>query len=273
MRKILPILLLSVTSMAWSQYNCDAFKMLGDTCKYEACKYIEKSKKYFQLRKEYHDKYNEALEICPEYHPAYKAKSTAYLKTGDFITWKKLMDKAVELSPLDNLDYRGWCRFQFFRDYKGAIKDIERLQASVGVNAGFGQNGMYHLNVARALCYKMLGERKRAIQIMEDHLKNEYMTGLYLQYHLGILYYEEGQFEQALVAFQKQTQEYDFAENEYYKSLVYKSINQPEKQKQAIRKSLNTYKDAVFMNDVYAHQVDKIYLIEVEEEYQKVFKK
>ena len=56
-----------------------------------------------------------ALEICPSYHPAYRAKSTAYLKTGDFITWKKLMDKAVELSPEDHLDYRGWCRFQFLK--------------------------------------------------------------------------------------------------------------------------------------------------------------
>jgi len=273
MRKLLIIIFLSASSFSWSQYNCEAFKMVGDDCKYEACKYIEKAKKYFQLRKEYHDKYNRALEICPDYHPAYKAKSTAYLKTGDFLTWKKLMDKAVELSPLDNLDYRGWCRFQFFRDYKGAIEDIERLQETVGVNAGFGQNGMYHLNVARALCYKMLGERTKAIQILEDHLQNDFMTGLYIHYHLGILYYEEGQFEEALKTFQLQTKEYDFAENEYYKSLVYQALNQPKEQRQALKKSLETYKEGVFMNDVYSHQVDKIYLIEVEDEYAKVFKK
>ena len=271
MRKLMIIVVSFVSSIASSQYNCDAFKMMGDTCKFEACKYIEKEKKYFQLRKEYHDKYNRALEICPDYHPAYKAKSTAYLKTGDFITWMKLMNKAVELSPLDNLDYRGWCRFQFFRDYKGAIQDIERLQDSVGVNAGFGQNGMYHLNVARALCYKMLGEQTKAIQILEDHLQNDFMTGLYIQYHLGILYYEEGHFDKALHAFELQTKEYDFAENEYYKSLAYKALNQLEKQKEAIKKSLVTYKKGVFMNDVYAYQVDKIYLIEVEEEYARVF--
>ena len=271
MRKLLLVLLICTSSIVSSQYNCEAFKMMGDECKYEACKFIESQQNYFQLLKEYHDKYNRALEICPDYHPAYKAKSTAYLKTGDFITWMKLMNKAVELSPLDNLDYRGWCRFQFFRDYKGAIADIERLQDVVGVNAGFGQNGMYHLNVTRALCYKMIGERTKAIQIMEDHLQNDFMTGLYIQYHLGILYYEEGHFDKALNAFKLQTQEYAFAENEYYKSLVYKALSQPANQKEAIKKSLETYKEGVFMSDVYSHQVDKIYLIEVEEEYARVF--
>ena len=270
MRKFIVFLFLIGTSSSYAQYNCEAFKMLGDTCKYEACKYIEKSKRYFQLLEEYHDKYNRALEICPDYHPAYKAKSTAYLKTGDFVMWKKLMDKAVELSPVDNLDYRGWCRFQFFRDYKGAIQDIEQLQDLVGVNAGFGQNGMYHLNIARALCYKMMGERAKAIQIIEEHLQNDYMTGLYPQYHLGILYYEEREYDKALKAFELQTEEYSFAENEYYKSLVYKELNQSEQQKAAIQKSLNLYKEGIFMYDVYAHQVDKIYLLQVEEEYRKV---
>jgi len=270
MRKLLIIAFFFTSTIAFSQYNCEAFKMMGDDCKYKACKYIEKSKKYFQLRKQYHDKYNRALEICPDYHPAYKAKSTAYLKTGDFITWKRLMDKAVELSPLDNLDYRGWCRFQFFRDYKGAIKDIERLQELVGDDVGFGQNGMYHLNTTLALCYKMLGERAKAIQILEDHLKNDGSTGLYLQYHLGILYYEEGMFNKAIAAFHQQTKEYDFAENEYYKSLVYKKLQQSDEQRTAIKKSLENYKKGIFMYDVYTHQVDKIYLIEVEEEYEQV---
>lgn len=270
MKKLIVLLSILTSTSALSQYNCEAFKMNGDNCKYEACIYIEKAKKYFQLRKEYHEVYNRALEICPDYHPAYRAKSTAYLKTGDFITWKKLMDKAVELSPLDNLDYRGWCRFQFFRDYEGAIKDIERLQELVGDDVGFGQNGMYHLNTALALCYKMIGERKKAIQIIEDHLKSERMTGLYIQYHLGVLYYEEGEFEKALIAFDLQTQENAFAENEYYKSLVYKELNQTEKQKEAIQKSLALYKEGVYMNDVYAYQVDKIFLVQVEEEYKKV---
>jgi tetratricopeptide (TPR) repeat protein len=262
---------MATSAFAFGQYNCEAFKATGDTCKYEACKYIENAPKHFQLLKEYHDIYNKALEICPDYHPAYKSKSIAYLKTGDFIMWKKLIDKAVEMSPLDHLDYRGWCRFQFFRDYKGAIADIERLQKSVGIDAGFGQNGMYHLNIARALCYKMLGEKDKAIEIIEKHLNVDNSdTGLYVNYHLGILYYEKGAFEKALSTFNKQTQEHSFAENEYYKSLVYKALNKTQEQKQALEKSLKLYQEEVFMRDVYSHQVDKIYFLQVKEEYDQV---
>ncbi|WP_321538873.1 tetratricopeptide repeat protein [Flavobacterium piscinae] len=82
----------------------------------------------YQFSKEYQSILNESLKIDSTFDYAYWAKSIAYLKSGDFITWKKLIDKAVDLNPVEYLGYRGWCRYQFFRDYEGAINDIEALE-------------------------------------------------------------------------------------------------------------------------------------------------
>ena len=62
------------------------------------------------------------------------------------------MNKAVALDPKEHLPYRGWCRYQFFRDYEGAIQDIERLDSLSKYDIGYSVNAEYHLHIARALC-------------------------------------------------------------------------------------------------------------------------
>lgn len=229
--------------------------------------YLENSPNYFQLTKEYHDIKDKALEICPEYAIVYKHKSTAYLKTGDFIGWKKLIDKAVELNPKENLDYRGWCRFQFFRDYEGAIKDIEALDKLVNHDIGFCQNGHYHLNIAKALCYKMLGQESHAIQIIEAQLTNDISSlGLYDYLHLGVLYLDQGNYSKAIENFKKQHQQNELTENYYYLALAYKQTKDFDAYKSMLAKAKQLYLEARIMQDIYTHHVDKIYLKDIENE-------
>src|SRR5690606_21534705 len=85
--------------------------------------------------------FDEAIKLCPGFDFAYYEKSVPYLKRGDFITWRRLMDMAVELNPKRNLGDRGWCRYQFLRDYQGAIQDIEKLDSLVIYDIGFSVNG------------------------------------------------------------------------------------------------------------------------------------
>lgn len=136
----------------FGQINCEVYKNSGDLKKYEACRIAEERAGHYQFSFEYQNALDRALAVDSTFSWAYRYKSTAFLKSGDFITWKKLMDQAVALDPAAHLDYRGWCRFQFFRDYAGAIEDIERLTSLVSYDIGFSQNGYYHLEIARALC-------------------------------------------------------------------------------------------------------------------------
>lgn len=261
-----PILLLFTLNSLSAQDNCYAFYLAGDSCRYKACDFLENAPSYFQLTREYHLIKDQALAICPEYSDIYRSKSTAYLKTGDFIQWKKLIDKAVELNPIEHLSYRGWCRFQFFRDYQGAIDDLEALNAMIDYNPGPCQNGFYNLNIARALCYKMLGQQQKAIQIIEAHLADETQyTGVYDLLHLGVLYLETGNLDAALKTLEQQETIGDLAESQYHKARVLEQLGQKEAQKQALEQALALYQNSIFMSDPYGHQVDKIYLSDIQD--------
>lgn len=261
---LIPVLF--ITTAAYSQDNCIVFLMEGDSCRYKACSFIQRAPSHFQLTREFHLIFDEAIEICPDYARSYRSKSVSYLKTGDFLNWKKYMDKAVELDPVKYLDYRGWCRFQFFRDYEGAIKDFERLEELTGgYDIGYSQNGDYHLAVAKGLCYKMLGEEEKALSTIESHLKNEEYQMPYDYLHLGVLYMDNNQYDKALSAFNKQSEYNELADNQFYIAQVHESLGNKLKQVASLSTAKELYAERKFMYDVYTHAVDKVYLGQIEE--------
>lgn len=245
--------------------NCNAFLFQKDTCQYEACKIAKQRAGHYQYKRAYQEALDKALDRCPYYGHAFHNKSVAYLKSGDFVTWKKLIDKAVESMPLEYLGYRGWCRYQFFRDYKGAIDDIEKLDSMVNYSIGYSAGGAYHLNIGKALCYKALGQKEKAVAIIEKHLKeSKEPIGTYDYLHLGVLYYELGEYDKAIQNFELQEQEYHVAEKEYYLAQVYIKQKEKAKAQAALVKAKQLYIADSKMYDNYTEQMDKIYLKQIE---------
>jgi tetratricopeptide (TPR) repeat protein len=195
-------------------------------------------------------------------------KAVPFLKRGQFIEWKEMIDKAVELSPEEYLGYRGWCRLQFLRDYEGAIRDIEKLKSLANYDIGYCQTGDYHLNIALALCYKMKGDFEKARELIIHHLNSEnYSEGLYDYYHFGVLEYETGNFEEAIKYFDKQIEVNDYlGETYFYKALTHKELNQFELYSQNLKKAENYYRKGKIRTDTYTETIDKIYLIDILEE-------
>ena len=245
----------------FAQQNCNAFLYKGDTLQHKACKLVENiDDSYSQFSREFQEKYDEAIRICPYFAHGYREKSTAYLKSGDFLTWKKLIDKAVEYDWVENLGYRGWCRFQFFRDYKGAIEDIEKLDSLVDYNIGYSINGDYHLNIAKAICYSALNQKQKAITIFNEQLNKEnYDAGLYDYYQLGVTYFEVKEYENALLSFEKQSKINEFADNAYYKCKVYKTLKKEAEYKKYKEIALKLYTEDKKMFDFYTHHFNHVY--------------
>jgi len=268
MKYLLIIFFSTITiNKTFSQVNCEAYKYYGDTLKYRACKKAEEANKYYQFDRRFQEKLDEVLKIDSTYAYAYREKSVAYLKSGDFINWKKLMDKAVLYDPKDNLGYRGWCRYQFFRDYKGAIKDIEKLDSLVDYDIGTSINGDYHLNIARAICYKAIGQNEKAIKIIENQLNSkDYSVGLYDYFHLGVWYLENNQYKIAIKAFEKQLIENDLAEVHYYMALSYKKLKDVYNYKEQLEIAKTMYDEGKVLFDPYTNHFDKIYLDDIENE-------
>lgn len=269
MRKLITYIFLYFTLSVFSQ-NCDAYKWEGKLLKYRACIKAKETKGYYQFDRRYHEALDAAIKIDSTYDNAYWAKSISYLKSGDFLSWKLLIDKAVALDPIMHLGYRGWCRYQFFRDYKGAISDIEEFEKITNNEVGYCQNGDYHLLIAKAICYKAIGEKDKAIEIIENYLvKNENESDLFNFYHLGVLYFEKGEYNKALKCFKEQEKNNNTADNQYYIALCYKEVKEYAEYKKSINQAKTAYKDGYFMHDPYTHQYDKVYLIQIEEELKK----
>lgn len=240
------------------QVNCKAFE--NENCK-KACELanlaeIVQGQKYSQIA------FDEAIKLCPNFDYAYREKSVPYLKRGDFVTWKYLIDKAVEINPKANLGYRGWCQFQFLRNYDSAIEDIENFEELVGEdNVGSSQNGDHNLEIVKALCYKGKGDKIKAIQIMERQLsKEKYSPMLFDYYHLGVLYYELQNYVKAKDCFDKQINNNDYyAEPYYFLSLIYLKLNNKIEAERMIDKALNYYSNDKYLKDFYNVFIDKVY--------------
>lgn len=256
-------LLLLFPFYSFSQPNCEQFK--DQKCK-EACELAIKAE-HPQWTKYGQEMFDQAIRLCPTISFSWREKSVPYLKSGDFITWKQLIDKAVEYDMKGNLGYRGWCKYQFFRDYKGAIDDIELLDSLVNYNIGYSQNGDYHLNIVKALCYSGLGKNSKAIEIIENQLKvDNYSPGYYDYFQLGVTYFKLKDLANALKCFQKQSEIFNLAENNYYLGKIYKMQNNLAEYKKNKEIALELYKGYNKLRDPYTHHFNKIYLNTIETE-------
>lgn len=266
MRKYLVLLILVLPLYSFSQYNCNVFKLDNNQPCYEAC--ITATADAGQGTKKSQLQFDKAIELCPTFDYAYFEKAVPYLKRGDFITWKKLIDKAVELSPQQHLGYRGWCRYQFIRDYKGAIKDIEKLDSLRTSDIGYSINGDYHLNVAKALCYKALGQKSKAVGIIEGQLsQNGYSPMPYDYLHLGVLKMEIGNFDEAINHLKKSIELNPYlADHYYYLGLSYKKKKLEKESYDNFAQAKTLYLKGYGRLDSYTHPMDKIYLADIEKE-------
>jgi tetratricopeptide (TPR) repeat protein len=270
MNRTLFILLIISSTCAYAQRNCNVYKMNNDQSCYDAC-VIATEAEVAQGTRASQLQFDKAIDLCPGFDYAYFEKSVPYLKRGDFITWRKLIDKAVELNPTGHLGYRGWCKYQFVRDYKGAINDFEKLDSLVSYDIGYSINGDYQLNIAKALCYKAIGQKSKAIKIIENQLAQKGYTPMTYDYlHLGVLKMETGDAEGGIEYLKKSIAFNDYlAEPYYYLGLIYKRQNLTREYKENMEKAKAYYLKGFKRFDPYIHPMDKVYLADIARELER----
>jgi tetratricopeptide (TPR) repeat protein len=212
--------------------------------------------------------FDKAIALCPSFDYAYREKSVPYLKRGDFVTWRMIIDQAVRLDPAVYLGIRGWCRYKFLSDYQGAIEDIEKLDSLVSFDIGYTGDGDYHLQFIRALSYKGLGQKQKAIDIIEKRMSEEKYSPLSYDYlHAGVLYLETGAYAGAIANLKKQITVNDYiAETYYYLAITYKKLQNKEEWEKNITRAREYYLQGRQRTDPYTAPMDKIYLITIENE-------
>lgn len=261
------LLILSLqTGIVKAQINCNVYKWSGDSACYRACQVYDFANHTSQGSRASQILYDSVIALCPNFDMAYMEKAVPYLKRGDFIGWRTWMDKAVTLNPKEHLGYRGWCRYQFLRDYAGALEDLEQLEKIKPGNIGYSVNGDYHLQIAKALCYKGLGQKEKAIQTIEAQLATpDYSPGYYDYLHLAVLKIETGSPQLAIPVLEKQlTLSAAFAETYYYQALAYKQLQDRSKMLENLAEAKKLYQDGRHRMDPYDNPMDRIYWEDIE---------
>jgi len=246
-----------------AQPNCEIYK--NDPACYQACQMAMTAIRYQQGSYASQKHFDQSIALCDNFGYSYMEKAVPFLKRGQFIQWKKLIDRAVEISPKNYLGYRGWCRLQFLRDYEGAIKDIEELKLISNHDIGYCQTGDYHLNIALALCYKEIGQFEKAKKIFYNHLNSGITSvDLYDYYHLGVLEYELGNYTKALQCFERQIQENDYmGETYFFIAKTYQKLGITEKYQTNLIKAKKYYEKGQYRTDTYTETIDKVYLLDI----------
>ncbi len=270
-RILIFVFILLPFSVLGQYYNCNVLS--GDAACFKACELYTAGLEARQGREESQHFFEKAIKQCPSFAPAYMEKAVPYLKRGDLSTWKVLIDKAVKLDPEMYLGYRGWCRFQFARDYEGAISDINSLQELLpGQDIGYCQTGDYHLLITKALCYRGLRKYKKAESEFKGFFNSKsYSIGNYDYLHLGAMYVELDRSQDALNALQRQIQiNPDLAENYYYLALAYMKLEKEKEAKAALDEAKRLHLEGYIIMDTYTRPMDKVTKKNIEKAYMQL---
>lgn len=255
-----------ISNVAFAQPNCNAFLWKGDTAQYKACKIlVDNQQKYYQFSSAFHQLIDSAIAICPHFAYAYREKAAPYVKSGNFVEWKKYIDLAVQFDTLAYLPVRASLRYKFFADYIGTIQDIELLENKNKFDIGSSSNGTYHLTIVKALCYKQLGNYKKGILVLEHFMKQKnYSSGLYDNLHLGCMYYDIQDYSNAIIALERQVQRNEISEAHYYLAQSYKKLGNETAYLKAKQMAAQLYKENKKMFDEYNFMIDQIFKTDIE---------
>jgi tetratricopeptide (TPR) repeat protein len=261
-------------STSSAQNNCSVFT---DSSFVRACRLANASNEFAQGSRNCQLYLDSAIRICPNYAEAWREFGVPFLKRGDFYTWRRYIDRAVQLKPRDFLGIRGWCRFKFLKDYTGALEDLKRYDTITNFNPRQTGDGVYSLYIVMALCERELGNYHEALSWFAKGIdsmliqKGDYGIGLFDYLHRAVLKMKMKDYAGALSDLEKQIRKYEkFAENWYYKGLVLQTMNRQQEARDCFDKARRLFvSDGYHFSDPYCEVTDVVYLSDIDEAIRK----
>ena len=270
MKKICLLLCLCLTALITNgQENCGIYT---DSICSLACRLRNLSSSFPQGSRKSQEYLDSAIRLCPDMADAWREISVPYLKRGDFVTWRKYIDKAIVLQPARTLDIRGWCRFKFLRDYEGALEDLKKFDSLTHFASKHTGDGTYSLNVVMALCERELGNYSAAALYFSRGVDSIFYTkgkdfiGLFDFLHRAVLKLRQQDYTGALSDLRQQEKLCkNYVETSYYKGIAYRGLGKQKLAKQQFENAARLYKEGFHMTDVYCEMLDAVYPSDVEE--------
>ncbi|MHC9089904.1 tetratricopeptide repeat protein [Tenacibaculum sp. IMCC1] len=216
--------------------------------------------------------YEKAIEYDKENSDAWKERSVAYNKAGDFEKGFEYLNKAVNLDPKLHLGYRGWIRLRKMRDFDKALEDFDRLDSLTPnfVDAPWGED----IDFLRGECYFGKKHYQKAIETFNRSIKNqkEDWADVHSFVYLGLSEYELGNYKKSIIEFKRSLKQSENIPESYFgMAKAYQKLGLFEKAKESILKAESNihYK----RDDVYNEFLNEIYISEIIEFKQQLYKK
>ena len=207
----------------------------------------------------------EAVTIDPTYEPGVYELSVADLKRGLPHKWLPQYNKAVKMDSVTRIPWRGYLYLWFYRDYKKAIADFD---ASDTLTPDFIDAPQGHsVDYWRGIAYLGLNDYKNSNAYFEKHITKEtkefgedYVDITAFLYN-GISYFESGDYEKALLNFNKQL-EYSrnlSADAKYYKAQIFIAEGEKGKALETINEAIDDYNQGYNNKRAYVETLRQIY--------------
>jgi len=227
--------------------------------------YVEKSFQSPVHSLEYQQYLDSALTIVPESAWLWQQKAMPFYKARKYQLGKPFLDKAVEYAPEKYLDYSGFMRCIFSKDYIKSISEFMRAKKEFG--DGYVMDHTYNFYIG--LDYLQLNKFSKAKEFLllskEQQFKDfpndpPQEACHYLDwYYLGIADFELGNYEEAIASFDVSLKVYEnFADALYFRGRSMTKLGNEEGaewEKKAFENGGNTINEDNVIYEIYPYQV------------------
>jgi len=231
---------------------------------------------YFLQVSENHRRYKDsALIVAPDNIEYRQVYSYSYKKAGEHLKAMKILNEAVRRDSLNGsveaMEYRAWSLLYYYRDYKGAIRDINNIEKLTGFryNTCWGEPCGFQKGQA----YYQLGDYEKAIETLlivnEEEAKLGFDTkdNFYIHFYLARAYHKNGDFEKAMQHYNIVLNfDDEFSEAIFYKGLLLKEKGQKAAAKLLFEKAGQLLKEDKKMDEPYIERFDELFEWMVERE-------
>lgn len=240
-------------------------KVLSATDSVQVRGYVEKSFQSPVHSLEYQQYLDSALTIVPESAWLWQQKAMPFYKARKYQLGKPFLDKAVEYAPEKYLDYSGFMRCIFSKDYIKSISEFMRAKKEFG--DGYVMDHTYNFYIG--LDYLQLNKFSKAKEFLllskEQQFKDfpndpPQEACHYLDwYYLGIADFELGNYEEAIASFDMSLKVYEnFADALYFRGRSMTKLGNEEGaewEKKAFENGENTINEDNVIYEIYPYQV------------------
>lgn len=181
----------------------------------------------------------------------------------------RYIDSAVKYDTKTYIDYRGFCKCIFQKDYTGALQDFHTARQLIGESVVMDHEYIFYI----ALCHLQMNRFDSAeyyLQLCETSdakkLGGDWIHFLHA-FYMGITYYEQKQYTAAISYFDRALKEYShFSDVKYYKSICLALLGKKEEARILMLEAREDLKQGYSINEdnswyeKYPYQINEHYI-------------